>query len=51
VAFVRFDSVYRDFREAADFLEVLGVIAGSGPAAEKTATPPGPPAHVSDRKH
>ncbi len=51
VAYVRFASVYRDFREAADFQEVLGEIAGSGPAAEKPAAPPGPPAHVSDRKH
>jgi len=51
VAYVRFASVYRDFREAADFQEVLGEIAGSGPAAEKAATPPGPPAQVSDRKH
>lgn len=28
VAYVRFASVYRDFREAADFQEVLGEIAG-----------------------
>ena len=28
VAYVRFASVYRDFREAADFHEVLGEIAG-----------------------
>jgi transcriptional repressor NrdR len=27
VAYVRFASVYRDFREAADFQEVLGEIA------------------------
>jgi transcriptional repressor NrdR len=33
VAYVRFASVYRDFREAADFQEVLGEIArGDGPA-------------------
>ena len=32
VAYVRFASVYRDFREAADFHEVLGEIAGA-PAA------------------
>jgi transcriptional repressor NrdR len=32
VAYVRFASVYRDFREAADFQEVLGEIArGDGP--------------------
>ncbi len=29
VAYVRFASVYRDFREAADFQEVLGEIANS----------------------
>ncbi len=28
IAYVRFASVYRDFREAADFHEVLGEIAG-----------------------
>ena len=33
VAYVGFASVYRDFREAADFQEVLGEIAGSGAAA------------------
>jgi transcriptional repressor NrdR len=32
VAYVRFASVYRDFREAADFQEVLGEIAGDGEA-------------------
>jgi transcriptional repressor NrdR len=31
VAYVRFASVYRDFREAADFQEVLGEIAGDVP--------------------
>jgi transcriptional repressor NrdR len=30
VAYVRFASVYRDFREAADFQEVLGEIASAG---------------------
>jgi len=35
VAYVRFASVYRDFREAADFQEVLGEIArGDGEGAE-----------------
>jgi len=50
VAYVRFASVYRDFREAADFQEVLGEIA----SAPKVALPggdgpvvPGP----ADRKH
>ena len=33
VAYVRFASVYRDFREAADFHEVLGEIAGDGKSA------------------
>lgn len=31
VAYVRFASVYRDFREAADFQEVLGEIVGGHP--------------------
>lgn len=36
VAYVRFASVYRDFREAADFQEVLGEIARDDvPALEK----------------
>ena len=37
VAYVRFASVYRDFREAADFQEVLSEIAGepvAGPGAQ-----------------
>jgi transcriptional repressor NrdR len=34
VAYVRFASVYRDFREAADFQEVLGEIAGTAQAAK-----------------
>ena len=33
VAYVRFASVYRDFREAADFQEVLGEIAARADAA------------------
>jgi transcriptional repressor NrdR len=32
VAYVRFASVYRDFREAADFHEVLGEIANVSPS-------------------
>jgi transcriptional repressor NrdR len=36
VAYVRFASVYRDFREAADFHEVLGEIADSRPSAADT---------------
>ena len=31
VAYVRFASVYRDFREAADFQDVLGEIASAAP--------------------
>lgn len=38
VAYVRFASVYRDFREAADFHEVLGEI-GSTIASEAAADP------------
>ena len=42
VAYVRFASVYRDFREAADFHEVLAEIAGkAGAAPPETGTPPG----------
>ena len=54
VAYVRFASVYRDFREAADFQEVLGEIAGrrQGLRAEadraQRRTPASRPA---DRKH
>ena len=53
VAYVRFASVYRDFREAADFQEVLGEIAeraakGPDPAV---ATPKPRPAEAPDRKH
>ena len=43
VAYVRFASVYRDFREAADFQEVLGEIA----SAPKVALPAGDPVLVS----
>jgi transcriptional repressor NrdR len=42
VGYVRFASVYRDFREAADFHEVLAEIAGKASAAPSEAgTPPG----------
>jgi transcriptional repressor NrdR len=53
VAYVRFASVYRDFREAADFHEVLGEIAGQDKAGEeKAAAPPKPHAiEATDRKH
>jgi len=42
VAYVRFASVYRDFREAADFHQVLAEIAGKAVAAPPEAgAPPG----------
>ena len=50
VAYVRFASVYRDFREAADFHEVLGEIADAAKdqpdlaqAAPATSNPAGKP--------
>ena len=44
VAYVRFASVYRDFREAADFQEVLGEIAErAAKAADTAAGAPKPP--------
>ncbi len=53
VAYVRFASVYRDFREAADFHEVLGEIASAPdaiPGVEAPAAPsPRPP--TTERKH
>ncbi len=54
VAYVRFASVYRDFREAADFHEVLGEIATGteGPAAASGAGELPPVAgNVVPRKH
>ena len=48
VAYVRFASVYRDFREAADFHEVLGEIA-SAPEVTLPTTDAGLAA--SERKH
>ena len=51
VAYVRFASVYRDFREAADFHEVLGEIASAAPATE-TAGDSGAAARAAPgRKH
>ena len=42
VAYVRFASVYRDFREVADFHQVLAEIAGkAGAAPPETGAPPG----------
>lgn len=54
VAYVRFASVYRDFREVSDFADVLGEIARSpGGQAGKPNTPEqvtdqGEPRHVDD---
>jgi transcriptional repressor NrdR len=47
VAYVRFASVYRDFRDAADFHQVLAEIAGRGappPGDAGAAAPPRPEA-------
>jgi transcriptional repressor NrdR len=41
VAYVRFASVYRDFREAADFHQVLAEIAGKAASPADAGTPPG----------
>jgi transcriptional repressor NrdR len=49
VAYVRFASVYRDFREAADFQEVLGEIASAPKVA--IAGSEGGLAPVTERKH
>ncbi len=46
VAYVRFASVYRDFREASDFHEVLGEIAGS---ADGLAALPGTDPVLAER--
>jgi len=54
VAYVRFASVYRDFREAADFHEVLGEIARDAPGAsgeEATASPPRDGARLPAKSH
>jgi len=52
VAYVRFASVYRSFREAADFQEVLGEIAGGNNVTAAEADPPAPHASKpADGKH
>lgn len=48
VAYVRFASVYRDFREVADFQEVLGEIASADGAASGSLSQTGAQQH-SDR--
>ncbi len=51
VAYVRFASVYRDFREAADFHEVLGEIGStvSADARPETAAPAESPPRKQER--
>jgi transcriptional repressor NrdR len=51
VAYVRFASVYRDFREAADFQEVLGEIADGEPRSALTASGLGMAVEGSTKKH
>ena len=50
VAYVRFASVYRDFREASDFQEVLGEIARA-PETDPPASAKPPSAEPLERKH
>jgi transcriptional repressor NrdR len=50
VAYVRFASVYRDFREASDFQEVLGEIARAPETDPPTVAKP-PTAEALERKH
>ncbi len=51
VAYVRFASVYRDFREAADFQELLGEIAVGEPGAALALAKHGISMDVSAKKH
>lgn len=53
VAYVRFASVYRDFRDAADFQDVLGDIARDldTPELAKAASAEAVPAPASTKKH
>jgi transcriptional repressor NrdR len=51
VAYVRFASVYRHFREAADFREVLDEIAGKVAAPQDDADTEPAPALAAGRKH
>jgi transcriptional repressor NrdR len=44
IAYVRFASVYKNFREAKDFEEILGKLAGEEPAAGRA--PPRKPART-----
>ncbi|MDX2156916.1 MAG: transcriptional regulator NrdR [Hyphomicrobiaceae bacterium] len=51
VAYVRFASVYRDFREAADFQEVLGEIATAPVVGQHAGVEAGPLPGSEGRKH
>ena len=51
VAYVRFASVYRDFREAADFHEVLGEIARAPQAAAAPEEPEAAYRPTAEPKH
>ena len=51
VAYVRFASVYRDFREAADFQELLGEIAIGEPGAALTLAARAVTIEASAKKH
>lgn len=55
VAYVRFASVYRDFREVSDFQDVLGEIAANGVRDDVSSSAPVPDiakaAPVAGKKH
>jgi transcriptional repressor NrdR len=51
VAYVRFASVYRDFREAADFHEILSEIAGDGDDAASSTAVAERAIRVPEQKH
>jgi transcriptional repressor NrdR len=51
VAYVRFASVYRDFREAADFHEILSEIAGDGDDAGPSTSAAERAIRIPDQKH
>ena len=50
VAYVRFASVYRDFREASDFQEVLSEIARETADGDSAGTPPNGQAATAKRQ-
>lgn len=51
VAYVRFASVYRDFREAADFQEILSEIARDGEEPQQAVRLPASDLPVGAKKH